>query len=140
MYSGELDGTHDIAKTHQVISRTVRDSAAIFNVTEDRRADVLPDIPLVRRAMPSLRIGVMNIFSEATAARKPETEGDFASDSFKVPRALDPDVVSALSDTVVHLEDERHQVEVFEGGINQEEFSEAYLAFYAGKLGSLRRN
>ena len=62
MYSGELDGTHDIAKTHQVISRTVRDSAAIFNVTEDRRADVLPDIPLVRRAMPSLRIGVMNIF------------------------------------------------------------------------------
>ena len=44
MYSGELDGTHDIAKTHQVISRTVRDSAAIFNVTEDRRDNALLDI------------------------------------------------------------------------------------------------
>lgn len=137
MYSGELDGTHDIAKTNQVISRTVRDSAAIFNVTEDRRDNALQDIPLVRRTMPSLRIGVMNIFSEATAARKPATGGDFASDLFEVSRALDPDVVSTLSDTVVHLEDEGHKVEVFEGGINQEEFSEAYLAFYAGKLGSL---
>ena len=137
MYSGELDGTHDIAKTNQVISRTVRDSAAIFNITEDRRDNALLDIPLVRRTMPSLRIGVMNIFSESTAARKPATGGDFTSDPFKDSRALDPDVVSTLSDTVVHLEDEGHKVEGFEGGINQEEFSEAYLAFYAGKLGSL---
>ena len=137
MYSGELDGTHDIAKTNQVISRTVRDSAAIFNVTEDRRDKALPDIPLVRRTMPSLRIGVMKVFSEAAAAQSPISSLAVASDSFNVERALDPDVVSTLSDTVVHLEDEGHKVEVFEGGINQEEFSEAYLAFYAGKLGAL---
>ena len=137
MYSGELDGTHDIAKTNQVISRTVRDSAAIFNVTKDRRAEVLRDIPLARRTMPPLRIGVMNIFLGASAAQSPASSLAVASDPYELERALDPDVVSTLSDAVVHLEDEGHTVEVFEGGINQEEFSEAYLAFYAGKLGSL---
>ena len=137
MYSGELDGKHDIAKTNQVISRTVRDSAAIFNVTEDRRHKTLRDVPLIRRTMPSLRIGIMNIFSEATAARSPGSGLAGASDPFKVDGALDADVVATLSATVAHLEDEKHRVEVFEGGINQEEFSQAYLAFYAGKLGAL---
>jgi amidase len=32
--SGELDGSHPVFKTHQAISRTVRDSAALFAVTE----------------------------------------------------------------------------------------------------------
>ena len=140
MYSGELDGTHDIAKTHQVISRTVRDSAAIFNVTEDRRDNALQDIPLVRRTMPSLRIGVMNTFSEASIAQSPATGGDVASDSFKVSRALNPDVVSTLSDTVVHLEDEGHEVEVFEGGINQENSVRRTSLFMQASWGLSRRN
>ena len=137
MYSGELDGTHDIAKTNQVISRTARDSAAIFNVTKDRRADVIPDVLLERQTMPSLRIGVMDVFSEATAAQSPISGLAIASNPFKVESVFDTDVVTTLSATVAHLEGEGHKVEVFEGGINHEEFSEAYLAFYAGKLGAL---
>ena len=34
MASGELDGSHPVFKTHQALSRTVRDSAALFAATE----------------------------------------------------------------------------------------------------------
>lgn len=36
LHSGEMDGGHDLIKHHHVISRSVRDSAAAFAVTEDK--------------------------------------------------------------------------------------------------------
>jgi len=43
MLSGEADGSHDLFKTNNAISRTVRDSAALFDATEDKsRKDFTP--------------------------------------------------------------------------------------------------
>lgn len=39
MACGEPDGVHQFLRTHQSISRTVRDSAALFAVTENRASD-----------------------------------------------------------------------------------------------------
>jgi amidase len=47
MLSGEADGGHDPFKTHNAISRTVRDSAALFNVTEDKSNKVYAPIGFI---------------------------------------------------------------------------------------------
>jgi len=39
MACGESDGVHQFLRTHQSISRTVRDSAALFAATENRASD-----------------------------------------------------------------------------------------------------
>ncbi|MEJ8476939.1 amidase family protein [Roseibium algae] len=44
MFSGEADGGHDLFKTNNAISRTVRDSAALFNDTEDKSGKVYEPI------------------------------------------------------------------------------------------------
>jgi amidase len=44
MLSGEADGGHDMFKTNNAISRTVRDSAALFNDTEDKSGKVYKPI------------------------------------------------------------------------------------------------
>ncbi len=58
MLSGEADGGHDRTKTHQTISRTVRDSARLMDLTEDKSGSVYEPIGIVEG--PSnrrLRIG-----------------------------------------------------------------------------------
>ncbi len=47
MLSGEADGSHDMFKTNNAISRTVRDSAALFNSTEDKTGKVFKPIGFV---------------------------------------------------------------------------------------------
>jgi len=47
MLSGELDGSHDMFKTNQAISRTVRDSAALFFETQDKSGQYFPAIDLI---------------------------------------------------------------------------------------------
>lgn len=47
MLSGEADGGHDMFKTNNAISRTVRDSAALFNATEDKSSKVFKPIGFV---------------------------------------------------------------------------------------------
>jgi len=47
MLSGEVDGGHDMFKTNNAISRTVRDSAALFDATEDKSGKVFKPIGMV---------------------------------------------------------------------------------------------
>ena len=47
MLSGEADGGHDMFKTNNAISRTVRDSAALFGATEDKSGTVFKPIGTV---------------------------------------------------------------------------------------------
>ena len=47
MLSGEADGGHDLTKTNQTMSRTVRDSAALFAHTEDTSGEIYAPIGLV---------------------------------------------------------------------------------------------
>ena len=47
MLSGEADGGHDLFKTNNAISRTVRDSAALFDATEDKSSKVFKPIGFV---------------------------------------------------------------------------------------------
>jgi amidase len=47
MLSGEADGSHDLFKTNQAISRSVRDSAALFNDTEDKSGKVFEPVGLI---------------------------------------------------------------------------------------------
>ena len=48
MLSGEADGSHDLVKTNQSLSRTVRDSAALFDCTEDKTGDVYAPVGFVQ--------------------------------------------------------------------------------------------
>ena len=50
MLSGEAGGSHDPFKTNNAISRTVRDSAALFNATEDKSRKVFEPIGFVPAA------------------------------------------------------------------------------------------
>jgi len=47
MLSGELDASHDMFKTNQAISRTVRDSAALFYETQDKSGKKMPALDLI---------------------------------------------------------------------------------------------
>lgn len=59
MLSGEADGGHNPFKTNQAISRTVRDSAALFNETEDKSGKKFEPVGLVTGpAKRRLKIGL----------------------------------------------------------------------------------
>ena len=47
MISGELDGSHDMFKTNQSISRTVRDNAALFFETQNKSGKYFAPIDLI---------------------------------------------------------------------------------------------
>lgn len=60
--SGELDGSHPVFKTHHAISRTVRDSAALFAATEIQNGGPLAPVGLLTGPTDrQLRIGVSPI-------------------------------------------------------------------------------
>ena len=48
MLSGELDGGHDMFKTNQAISRTVRDNAALFYETQDKSGKYFTSLELIK--------------------------------------------------------------------------------------------
>ncbi len=115
MLSGEADGKHAPFKTNQVISRTVRDSAAIFAETEDPNG---PFKAVGRISGPStrrLRIG-------------------YAS-SIAGGGTIEPVVVAAQEATAQLLRDLGHEVVEAAIPINTEEFnynfSGAFLGLFA---------
>ncbi len=58
MLSGEADGGHDLIKTNQTLSRTVRDSAMLLSLTEDRSGMVYEPVGLVQGSSKKrLRVG-----------------------------------------------------------------------------------
>ncbi|MDE0887463.1 MAG: amidase [Myxococcota bacterium] len=115
MLSGEADGSHDHVKTNQTLSRSVRDSAALLDCTEDKSGRIYP--PLGRLQGPDkrrLKIG-------------------YADD---IPGAVpvESDVRAAQEDTAILLKALGHEViEVAHPISDINAYFEGYLAFFAEK-------
>ncbi len=61
MLSGEAGGGHDRTKTNQAMSRTVRDSAALMDASEDKTGRRFPPIgPIVGPSARRLTVGFVN--------------------------------------------------------------------------------
>jgi amidase len=119
MRSGESDGGHARAKTNQVLSRTVRDSAALFDLTEDKSSRLGPPIGFVEGpAKRRLRVGLVL-----------DTPGLVDVES---------EVVEAQKDAALLLESLGHHVTEAEYPANAESFCQAYGAFAARKLAGLK--
>ncbi len=119
MLSGEAGGAHDFTKTNQMLSRTVRDSAAVFNLTEDKSGEHytavgLIDKPLTRR----LKIG-------------------FISD---LPGSIpnDPAVDEAQVKTAELLESLGHKVEETHLPFTADQFTRAYGGLLKNNLSALK--
>lgn len=119
MRSGEADGSHDIAKTNQVLSRSVRDSAALLNYTEDKSGKMYPAIGLVQE--PSRRRLNIAVAADAPGLLKVEAE-----------------VRVALENTVKLMQELGHKIFEVAYPVDAERFSEAYNAFFAGRVGGLK--
>lgn len=57
LLSGEADGSHPLLKHHHAITRSVRDSALLFELTQDKA--VFPQIKPTQRTAQSLKIGLV---------------------------------------------------------------------------------
>lgn len=72
LLSGEADGSHAFLKHHHAITRSVRDSAWLFDVTQNRAATAAyrPLAPIVSPSKRRLKIGLMfdNIQNASVAA------------------------------------------------------------------------
>ena len=115
MLPGEAGGVHGPFKTNQAISRTVRDSAALFVHTEDPNGP-FPTIGLVTGpATKRLRIGYA-----------PALEGGVK---------VHPSVVAAQENTVQLLRDLGHEVVDAAIPLNAREFFENYNGAFLGQFG-----
>ena len=119
MLSGEADGGHDIAKTNQMISRTVRDSAMAFAQTEDASGRVYPRVGFVTGPSDRrLRVGLV------------------VDDGSLIKVA--PEVEQAQRKTAGLLISLGHEVEETSWPINAEHMADAYQKFFAGKTGAMK--
>ena len=119
MRSGEANGGHDRAKTNQVLSRTVRDSAALFDLTEDKSSRLGPPIGFV--GGPSKRRLRVGLVLDA-----PGLVG------------TEPEVIEAQKNAAMLFESLGHQVTEIKYPVDSEAFFEGYSAFAAGKLAGLK--
>lgn len=120
MLSGEADGGHDIAKTNQMLSRTVRDSAMAFAHTEDPSGQVYPPVGFV--AGPSaqrLRVGLV------------------VDDGALIKVA--PEVQEAQRKTAGLLISLGHEVEETSWPVDAERMADAYEKFFAGKTPAMKK-
>lgn len=120
MLSGEADGSHDVAKTNQMLSRTVRDSALAFSLTEAQSGSPFQPVGFV--AGPSkkrLRVGLV-------------------VDDGKLI-ATDPEVSEAQRKTAALMQNLGHQVEETPWPVNANEMADAYAKFFGGKVGALKQ-
>jgi len=119
MLSGEVDGSHDQAKTNQVVSRTVRDSAVLMDYTEDQTGDVFAPIGLVNGpSAKRLKVGFIA--------------------NHKGMMAIEPAVSATQQKTAKLLEQMSHNVAEASLPVNVEEMYAAYMAFFAAKVGGLK--
>jgi amidase len=118
MLSGEASGKHDRTKTNQSISRTVRDSAALLNYTEDKSGAHYQPLGFIeQRALTRLRVGYVN-------------SGDFN-------QGVEPEVVAAIASTANLLERLGHEVEEIELPFSYDALFDAYKARSLGKFSAL---
>ncbi|MGJ8583957.1 MAG: amidase [Marinosulfonomonas sp.] len=119
MRSGEADGGHDIAKTNQMLSRTVRDSALAFSLTEDVAGAPFP--PVGHVTGPSnkrLKVGLI------------------ADDGKLI--ATDPEISNAQSKVALLMQNLGHEVEETPWPVDANEMADAYNKFFGGKVGALK--
>lgn len=107
MVPGEGDGQHDYFRTHQALSRTVRDSARLADLTENKVNSVLQPMGWVKG--PS----------------KDRLRFAFSTKNFFGTEA-EPTVKAAIQKTAKLCEQLGHQVEEIDNPVNGEAFYEAY--------------
>jgi len=116
MLSGELDDVAPFFRTHQSISRSVRDSAALFALTENTLKNAI--YPVVGRIKgPSkrrLRIGLT-------------TKNSFGNEPA-------PDIKSATEEIAALCEDMGHIITEVPNPINGQAFFQAYTALFLSKF------
>ena len=120
MRSGEAGGGHDVAKTNQMLTRTVRDSALAFSLTESLSGDPFPAVGFVLR--PSnrrLKIGLV------------VDDGKLIS--------TDREVSDAQRKAALLLESLGHEVEETAWPVDANAMADAYVKYFAGKLGPLKQ-
>lgn len=116
MLSGEADGGHNPFKTNQAISRTVRDSAALFNETEDKSGRKFEPIGLVEGpSKRRLRIGVATHMSNGMKS--------------------EAGVVAAMENSVKLLEGLGHEVVEVDMPLDTEEFFQNYNGAFLRRFG-----
>ena len=116
MCSGEAGGEHDIAKTNHVLSRTVRESALLFSLTEDTTGPMQPVGYVAGPCADRIRIGYIS------------------------PNGLvDEDVATALNKTRDLLSSMGHVLVEVKFPVNIDEFTSAYTAFFSTRLTLLRQ-
>lgn len=115
MLSGETDGSHDIAKTNNMLSRTVRDNAAVFDLTEAKTGGDYPPIGYVQGpSAQRLRIGYVS------------------GGSTLMP--IESDVTAAQSDVAQKLAALGHHVDEAAWPVDDQEMLDNYILFFAGKM------
>ena len=120
MRSGEAGGGHDVAKTNQMLSRTVRDSALAFSLTESPSGDPFPPVGYI--AGPSdrrLKIGLVI------------DDGKLIS--------TDPEVSEAQRKAARLLQNLGHEVVEIPWPVDANAMADAYVKFFAGKVGALKQ-
>jgi amidase len=120
MRSGEADGSHDVAKTNQMLSRTVRDSSLAFSLTESLSGDPFPPVGYI--AGPSdrrLKVGLV------------VDEGKLI--------ATDPEVSEAQRKVAHLMQSLGHEVEETPWPVDANEMADAYAKFFGGKVGALKQ-
>ncbi|WP_375568909.1 amidase [Seohaeicola saemankumensis] len=116
MHSGEAGGGHDIAKTNHVLSRTVRESALLFSLTENKAGALRPVGYVAAPCADRLRIGYVSSIGP-----------------------VDEDVTTALTRTRDLLSSMGHTLVKVKFPVNLDEFTNAYTAFFSTRLTLLRQ-
>ncbi len=115
MLSGEADGSHDISKTNNMMSRTVRDNAAAFDLTEAKTGGEYRPVGFVEGpSTQRLRIGYVS------------------GGSTLMP--IEAGVREAQADVADQLAGLGHQVEEAPWPVNDQEMLDNYVLFFAGKM------
>lgn len=115
MLPGEAGGRHGPVKTNQVLSRTVRDSAALFAHTEDPNGPFAPVGSVSGPSPRRLRIGFAPAIKGGIAVEAP--------------------VAKAQENTAQLLRDLGHQVSEAEIPISHDEFFQHYNGAFLGQFG-----
>ncbi|WP_305814067.1 amidase [Photobacterium leiognathi] len=119
MLSGEANGGHDLVKTNQAISRTVRDSAALFSMTEDKNNGHFASVGFVTTPLKrKLKVGVVRNIPNSTP--------------------IEPEVNKALESTIALLESLGHELVDVNYPVVYEVLKDSYQKIFLTKVGPLK--